>query len=93
MAIETNRRVPKGFELGPFAVLSDAEITKAVTETEMPIAALSGYCFAIEMPVATERPIGDQIRYWELLKKKYTLVDREDAFGQNATPLLILKRK
>ena len=93
LAVETNRRVPKGFEMGPFAVLSDADITKAVTETTMPVAALSGYCFAIEMPVGTERSIGDQVRYWELLKKKYELVEREEWFGQNATPLLILRRR
>jgi hypothetical protein len=93
LAVETNRRVPRGFEMGPFAVMSDADIVRAINETECPVAALSGYCFAIDMPSGTERPIGDQVRYWELLKKKYTLADREDAFGQNATPLLILKRK
>ena len=93
LAVETNRRVPRGFELGPFAVMSDADIVRAINETECPVAALSGYCFAIDMPSGMERPIGDQVRYWELLKKKYTLADREDAFGQNATPLLILKRK
>ena len=93
LAIETNRRVPKGFELGPFSVLSDAEIEKAIAETESPVAALSGYCFAIDMPVGSERPIGDQMRYWEHLKKKYTLAHREEAFGQNSTPLLILRRR
>ena len=93
LAVETNRRVPVGFEMGPFAVLSNADIERAIRETEMPVAALSGYCFAIDMPDGTERPIGDQVRYWELLKKKYVLADREESFGQNATPLLILKRK
>ena len=93
LAIETGRRVPKGFEMGPFAVMSDADITKAVTETEMPVAALSGYCFATDMPSGRERSITDQLRYWKLLKARYELVDREDAFGQNATPLIILRRK
>ncbi|MBQ3343658.1 MAG: hypothetical protein IJG84_17285 [Kiritimatiellae bacterium] len=93
LAIETNRRVPEGFEMGPFAVLSDADITKAVTETEIPVAALSGYCFATDMPSGKERSITDQLRYWQLLKARYDMVDREDAFGQNSTPLIILKRK
>jgi hypothetical protein len=93
LAIETNRRVPKGFEMGPFAVLSDADITKAVAETEIPVAALSGYCFATDMPSGRERSISDQLRYWKLLKARYDMVDREDAFGQNSTPLIILKRK
>jgi len=93
LAIETNRRVPQGFEMGPFAVLSDADITKAVSETEIPVAALSGYCFATDMPSGKERSITDQLRYWKLLKTRYDMVDREDAFGQNSTPLIILKRK
>ena len=93
LAIETNRRVPQGFEMGPFAVLSDTDITKAVSETEIPVAALSGYCFATDMPSGKERSITDQLRYWKLLKARYDMVDREDAFGQNSTPLIILKRK
>ena len=93
LAIETNRRVPDGFEMGPFAVMSDEFITKAVTETEVPVVALSGYCFAIDMPSGGERSVVDQLRYWKLLKLKYEMVWREDAFGQNSTPLIILKRK
>ena len=38
-------------------------------------------------------PIERQIEDWSLLKKDYDLVMKEDAFGQNATSLLILKRK
>ena len=79
--------------MGPFAVLSDADLTKAVSETEIPVAALSGYCFATDMPSGRERSITDQLRYWKLLKARYEMVDREDAFGQNATPLIILRRK
>ena len=93
LAIETNRRVPKGFEMGPFAVMSDADITNAIQTTDCPLAALSGYCFAVEMPAGKERPARDQVRYWEMLKVRYSLADREEAFGQGATPLLILKRK
>ena len=40
-----------------------------------------------------ERSVVDQLRYWKLLKLKYEMVWREDAFGQNSTPLIILKRK
>lgn len=93
LAIETGRRVPAGFEMGPYSVLSDSDITNAIVKTDCPIAALSGYCFAVDMPSGKERPASDQIRYWELLKKSYDLADSEESFGQNATPLLILKRK
>ena len=96
LAIETGRKVPKGLEMGPFAMLADDEWRKLLEETapaECKVAAMSGYAFAVEPPVCKERPIEKQMEYWGLLKRNYGLVDREEAFGQNATPLLILKRK
>ena len=96
LAIETGRTVPKGLEMGPFAMLTDEEWKKLLTETapaECKIAALSGYAFAIEPPACNERSIEKQMEYWTLLKQNYKLVDREEAFGQNATTLLMLKRK
>ena len=96
LAIETGRKVPKGLEMGPFAMLTDEEWKKLLTETapaECKIAALSGYAFAIEPPVCRERSVEKQMEYWMLLKQNYKLVDREEAFGQNATTLLMLKRK
>ena len=96
LAIETNRKVPKGLEMGPFAMLTDEEWKKLLTEAapaECKIAALSGYAFAIEPPVCKERSVEKQMEYWTLLKQNYKLVDREEAFGQNATTLLMLKRK
>ena len=96
LAIETGRKVPKGLEMGPFAMLTDDEWKKLLTETapaECKVAALSGYAFAIEPPVCTERSVEKQMEYWTLLKQNYKLVDREEQFGQNATTLLILKRK
>ena len=96
LAIETGRTVPKGLEMGPFAMLTDEEWRKLLTETspaECKIAALSGYAFAIEPPVCKERSVEKQMEYWTLLKQNYKLVDREEMFGQNATTLLMLKRK
>ena len=96
LAIETGRTVPRGLEMGPFAMMSDENWKKLLTETapaECKIAALSGYAFAIEPPVCKERSIEKQMEYWTLLKQNYKLVDREEAFGQNATTLLVLKRK
>ena len=96
LAIETGRTVPKGLEMGPFAMMSDENWKKLLTETapaECKIAALSGYAFAIEPPVCNERSVEKQMEYWTLLKQNYKLVDREEAFGQNATTLLMLKRK
>ena len=96
LAIETGRTVPRGLEMGPFAMMSDENWKKLLTETapaECKIAALSGYAFAVEPPVCKERSIEKQMEYWTLLKQNYKLVDREEVFGQNATTLLMLKRK
>lgn len=96
LAIETGRSVPRGLEMGPFSMLTDGEWRRLLTETaprECAVAALSGYAFAVEPPECTERPVDRQMEYWHLLKKNFRLADREESFGQNATTLLILKRK
>ena len=96
LAIETGRKVPKGLEMGPFAMLTDDEWKTLLAETaprECAVAALSGYSFAIRPPKCDERPIVQQLDFWTQLKQNFELVGREEAFGQNATPLLILKRK
>lgn len=96
LAVETNRKVPEGLEMGPFSVLSDAAWRKLLAETapaECAVAAMSGYAFAVEPPKCGERPVERQLEYWGLLKERYELAGREEAFGQNATPLLLLKRK
>ena len=93
LAIETRRKVPKGFEMGPFAVLSDADYERLAAEASAPVAALSGYSFAVEMPKGVERSVEKQMACFTLLKKNYSLVDREEWFGQNGTTLLILKHK
>ena len=93
LAIETGRKVPSGLEMGPFSMLSDREWRTLLSRTDCRIAALSGYTFAIEPPSCKERPIDRQMEYWELLKRNFELVERHDAFGQNATPLLVLRHK
>ena len=93
LAIETNRRVPAGLEMGPFAMMTSEAWEKFLAEVRSPIAALSGYTFAICPPKCDERPLEDQIRLWKIVRRSYELVSKEDNFGQNATTLLILKRK
>ena len=93
LAIETGRKVPDGLEMGPFSMLSDEEWRKLLSSAPCKIAALSGYSFAIDPPRCDETPVERQIEYFHLLKKNYDLVQKVDNFGQNATSLLILKRK
>ncbi len=93
LAIETGRKVPKGLEMGPFSMLSDDEWRTLIASVPCRLAALSGYTFAIDPPSCVRMDTTRQIAYWKMLKKDYELVAKEDNFGQNATPLLILKRK
>lgn len=95
LAVETNRKVPRGLEMGPFAMLTDDQWRHllATARETCSVAALSGYTFAIEPPVCNERPVAVQLDYWRILDADYEPIFREEAFGQNATPLLVLKRK
>jgi hypothetical protein len=79
--------------MGPFSMLSDERWRELLSSAPCEIAAFSGYAFAIDPPKCDERPVERQIEYWETLKRNYELVDREEAFGQNATTLLVLRRK
>ncbi len=95
LAIETNRKVPHGLEMGPFSTLSTAQWETLLREAPATckVAALSGYSFAIEPPRCAERDVATQLRFWNILKESYAPAFREEAFGQNATPLLVLTRK
>ena len=102
LAIESNREVPKGFEMGPFSYwgekentpgLNDKKILEYLRASPCKVAALSGYTFAITAPTCVETPIAKQIRFFEELKKNYSLVSKMPNFGQNSTTLMILLRK
>lgn len=92
LAIETGRRVPDGLEMGPFSMLSDEEWRNLLQNAECPVAALSGYTFAIDPPVCGERPADEQIEFWNIVRSRYSYAGQFDGFGQNSTSLLLLKR-
>ncbi len=93
LAIETGRKVPKGLEMGPFSILTQQEWLELLTSAPAPVAALSGYSFCINPPVCDERPVDEQVLFWDALKPNYELVRRMEQFGQNSTPLMILRKK
>jgi len=93
LAVETGRRVPDGLEMGPFSILTDDAWRALIDRAECPVAALSGYTFAINPPVCDERPFDVQMDFWSRVKTRYDRVTVLNDFGQHATPLLILKRK
>ena len=74
-------------------VLDDAAMEALVASAPCAVAALSGYTFAIAAPVCDETPIDRQIALWSAVKRNYALKFKEERFGQNATTLLVLKRK
>lgn len=92
LAIETGRSVPDGLEMGPFSMLSDDEWRDLLQNADCPVAALSGYTFAIDPPVCGERPSDEQIEFWNIVKSRYSYAGQIDGFGQNSTSLLLLKR-
>lgn len=91
LAVETGRKVPKGLEMGPFSVLSDDRWRELLLTTDIPLAALSGYTFAVNPPVCDERPVEKQLEFWNILKTRYSYIGKMDRFGQNSTTLLFLK--
>ena len=107
LAVETGRKVPRGFEMGPFSyfpgldaasamrrhVLDKRILSNILAEAEAPVAAGSGYAFAIEAPTCAEVPFRDQMEFWETLKLHYEKAFSIGAFGQNNTPLVVLKRR
>jgi len=93
LAVETGRKVPKGLEMGPFSDMTDEQWRALLESAPCKVAALSGYSFAICPPKCDERPVSSQMEMWGLVKSHYEMVDRVVDFGQNATPLLLLKRK
>lgn len=106
LAIETGRTVPRGLEMGPFSYFPEMKTEEAkqvhVLNRELmedlaasapcPMAACSGYMFAISAPKCAESPFEEQKRMFGILKRNYELKDTVPRFGQNATTLLVLKR-
>ena len=93
LAVETGRKVPVGLEMGPFSMLDKEGWKNLLENTTANVAALSGYTFAINPPGCEERPVDEQMEFWGILKRRYDFVANVDNFGQNSTPLIILKKK
>ncbi len=93
LAVEAGRKVPHGLEMGPFSMLTDDEWRALLDSAPCKVAALSGYSFAIMPPICNERPWEQQAEFCRILREKYDFVEEMQDFGQNATTLLLLKRK
>ncbi|MGN0826406.1 MAG: hypothetical protein ACI4QD_00540 [Kiritimatiellia bacterium] len=106
LAVEADRPVPKGFEMGPFGYFPEASddyvrrnhlhnrrtLEALLSTTSAPAAALSGYTFAIAAPAMTPIPECVRRRSLDALRARYSPVAEIPRFGQHHTTLQILRR-
>lgn len=105
LAVECGRSVPERFEMGPFGYFPDCSDDEAdalrvfnrrrllsylETGDLPPVAALSGYAFAIAAPGMGELDETQQTEIFAALNKRYAIEETEERFGQNGTRLLVL---
>jgi len=104
LAVEADRGIPHGLELGQFSYFPDWPRDKAerchVLNGEMmrdliggaraPLAVFSEYGFAIKSPSVTPLSTEEQAQLWGLLAKRYSLFREIPDFGQAATRLRIM---
>ncbi len=107
LAVEAGMHVPPGMELGPFCyfpemeqenaeschVLNRAMLRELITTTDAPVAAISGYGFAIQSPDITQLPVDEQSELWRMMNSRYEEVFEIEPFGQADTKLRLLRKK
>lgn len=107
LAVEAERPLPAGFEMGPFSLfpgLNDSEaerfhvltpglLRKRIENSAAPVAALSGYGFALAAP--RMRPLDEATRreLIDTLLQRYRPVRVVPDFGQQYTELTLLVRR
>lgn len=107
LAVETSRKVPEGFEMGPFSLFPSISIDRAVKihvhnlqtakavieKAPCSVAAMSGYGFAISAPKCDKVSEKDRSLLFSELEKKYDIALKVEHFGQNDTMLNVYKRR
>ncbi|MFN2350317.1 MAG: ArnT family glycosyltransferase [Kiritimatiellia bacterium] len=107
LAVEADRRLPYGLELGQFCyfpemareraeklhVMNRDMMTELLSDCRAPLAALSGYAFAMEAPWIRPTTEQDQEIFNELIDRHYNPLMEIHDFGQAATTLRILIRR
>jgi hypothetical protein len=106
LAVEANRRLPPGMELGQFCYFPDLDDVQAqrrrvlnrtgladvLKNCPAPVAALSGYALALESPQIQPVPEEDRAYFRKIIDERYTPLLEIPHFGQAATTLEILVR-
>lgn len=107
LAVEANRKLPRGLEMGQFSyfpsitqdqaqrlhVFNRAGLAHLLRVTDAPIAALSGYALAIQSPDVMPLTPEDQSLFTGIVMDRYTPITNIPCFGQAATTLTIYRKK
>ncbi len=107
LAIEAGRKVPEGFEMGPFSyfpalstkdaeavhVMNKERLTGLLESAPCNIVASSGYAFAIEAPLCNEVNADERREFENVILKNYSFAGEVENYGQNETTLRLYKRK
>lgn len=105
LAVESGLALPPGLEMGPFSYFPDDEeaarhrvvnresLRRLLETSPAEVCAYSGYGWAIASPVMTPVPEAERGALVEAIERRYEEVAVVPDFGQNKTPLRILRRK
>lgn len=107
LAVESGLQLPHGMEMGPFSfypdlathrarqlnVLNEELLLEILGGEDAPVAAVSGYSFAIAAPSITPVPDSKRLRFIEILLDSYEKDSVIENFGQAHTDLIIYRRR
>ncbi len=107
LAVESGLNLPPGLEMGQFSyfpglsqaqaarlhVLNRSSFESLLLTCPAPLAAISGYAFAISSPAVEPLAAAEQSAFESLLAARYELIGEVADFGQASTTLRIFKRK
>lgn len=107
LAVESGLTLPRGLEMGQFCYFpdfSDEEAAKLhvmnrnrmlamLRECDAPVAALSGYAFAIRSPQVEQVASEDQAAFWAEVYRRYESVCVIPDFGQAFTTLKVFRKR
>ena len=106
LAVESGLMLPRGLEMGQFSyfpdfddetagklnVLNRVGLIRLLRECEAPVAALSGYAFAICSPDIKPVAPEEHDAFWEEVLRRYEPLCEIPHFGQASTTLRIFQK-
>ncbi len=107
LAVESGLTLPRGLEMGQFSyfpgfsddeaehlhVMNRARLTDLIRDCAAPVAALSGYAFAISSPQIEQLSVEDQVAFWNEVDARYEPLCEIPDFGQAFTTLRLFRRR